>query len=126
MHHRLAPGPALRCHPGAPALTVRHFVKHKHGQDDGNAELQPTHPAVKFLPGGWNDGDFSEARNHIAPDIEIYANGLSLRSGHGGPAMVKESTESWRAPDLRMELSQEIREKHRIAIEFRNPRRERP
>jgi hypothetical protein len=35
--------------------------------------------------------------------------------------MARESIESWRAlaPDLRMELSQEIREKHRIAIGFR-------
>ena len=57
----------------------------------------------------------------IAPDIEIYTNGLSLGSEHDGPAMARESIESWRAlaPDLRMELSQEIREKHRIAIEFR-------
>ena len=76
---------------------------------------------MKFLLGAWNEGDFSEADKHIAPDIEIYTNGLSLSSEHGGPAMAEESIESWRAlaPDLRMELSQEIGEKHRIAIEFR-------
>jgi SnoaL-like domain len=76
---------------------------------------------VKFVLGAWNDGDFSEADKHIAPDIEIYTHGLSFSSEHGGPAMVKGSIESWRAlaPDARMELSQEIREKDRIAIEFR-------
>ena len=76
---------------------------------------------MKFVLGDWNEGDFGEARKHIAPAIEIYTNGLSFSSEHGGPAMVKESIESWRAlaPDVRMELSQEIREKDRIAIEFR-------
>ena len=90
-------------------------------RDRGDAELEPKHPAVKFVLGDWNEGDFGEARKHIAPDIEIYTNGLSFSSEHGGPAMVKESIESWRAlaPDVRMELSQEIREKDRIAIEFR-------
>ena len=60
-----------------------------------------------------------ERRLH--PDIEIYTNGLSFSSEHDGPAMVRESIESWRAlaPDVRMELSQEIREKDQIAIEFR-------
>ena len=102
------------------ALAIRHF-KHKQGQDDGGAELEPKHPAVKFVLGAWNEGDFSAADKHIAPGIEIYTNGLSLSSDHGGPAMAKESIESWRAlaPDLRMELSQEIGDKHRIAIEFR-------
>jgi predicted ester cyclase len=63
----------------------------------------------------------SDAHKHIAPDIQIYTNGLPASSEHGGPAMIKESIESWRAlvPDLRMELSQEIRDKHRIAIGFR-------
>lgn len=75
---------------------------------------------MRFLLGAWNDGDFSEAYKHIAPDIEICSNGLSLTSEHGGPALVRESIESWRAlaPDLQMELSREIRDKHRIAIEF--------
>ena len=120
MNHLLASGPHLAVIPALTALAVRHF-KHKQGQDDGGAELEPKHPAVKFVLGAWNEGDFSEADKHIAPDIEIYTNGLSLSSEHGGPAMAKESIESWRAlaPDLRMELSQEIGEKHRIAIEFR-------
>ena len=76
---------------------------------------------MKFVLGAWNEGDFGEARKHIGPDSEIYTNGLSFSSEHGGPAMVKESIESWLAlaPDVRMELSQEIREKDRIAIEFR-------
>ena len=89
--------------------------------DRGDAELEPKHPAVKFVLGAWNEGDFGEARKHIGPDSEIYTNGLSFSSEHGGPATVKESIESWRAlaPDVRMELSQEIREKDRIAIEFR-------
>jgi predicted ester cyclase len=120
MHHLLASSPHLAVIPTVTALTIRHF-KHKQGQGGGGAELEPKHPAVTFLVGGWNEGDFSEAHKHIAPAIEIYANGLSLSSEHGGPAMVKESIESWRAlaPDLRMELSREIRDKHRIAIEFR-------
>ena len=120
MYHLLASGPHLAVIPTLTALAVRHF-KHKQGQDDGGAELEPKHPAVKFLLGAWNEGDFSEADKHIAPDIEIYTNGLSLSPEHGGPAMAKESIESWRAlaPDLRMELSQEIGVGHRIVIEFR-------
>ena len=46
---------------------------------------------MKFVLGDWNEGDFGEARKHIAPAIEIYTNGLSFSSEHGGPAMVKES-----------------------------------
>ena len=113
MNHLLASGPHLAVIPTLTALAVRHF-KHKQGQDGGDAELEPKHPAVKFVLGAWNEGDFGEARKHIAPDIEIYTNGLSFSSEHGGPAMVKESIESWRAlaPDVRMELSQEICEKH--------------
>ena len=120
MNHLLASGPHLAVIPTLTALAVRHF-RHKQGQDDGGAELEPKHPAVKFVLGAWNEGDFSEADKYIAPDMEIYTNGLSLSSDHGGPAMARESIESWRAlaPDLRMELSQEIGEKHRIAIEFR-------
>ena len=106
MNHLLASGPHLAVVPTLTALAVRHF-KHKQGQDGGDAELEPKHPAVKFVLGARNEGDFGEARKHIAPDIEIYTNGLSFSSEHGGPAMVKESIESWRAlaPDVRMELS---------------------
>jgi predicted ester cyclase len=120
MKDLLASSPTLAVIPTVTALAIRHF-KHKQGQDDDDAELEPKHPAVKFVLGAWNEGDFSEADKHIAPDIQIYTNGLSVSSEHGGPAMVKQSIESWRelAPDLRMQLSQEIREKHRIAIEFR-------
>ncbi len=120
MNNLLASGPNLAVIPTVTALTIRHF-RHKPGKDGGGAEPGPKHPAVKFVLGAWNDGDFSEAYQHIAPGIEIYTNGLSLTSGHGGPAMARESIESWRklAPDLRMELSQEIRDKNRIAIGFR-------
>jgi hypothetical protein len=49
-------------------------------------------------------------------------NGLTDDSAPGGdgPAMAKESVEYWRAivPDLKMDLSQEIRQKDRIAIEW--------
>lgn len=102
--------------PTLTALAIHHFKK-----DTDEGDLEPKHPAVKFLVDAWNGGDISEAHEHIAPDIEIVTNGLSIDSAHGGPAMAKESIESWRAlaPDLRMDLSQEIREKHRIAIEFR-------
>ncbi len=119
MKDLLASSPHLAVIPALTALTLRHF-KHKQGQDDGSAELEPKHPAVKFMLGAWNEGDFSDADNHIAPDMEIYLNGLSLSSEHDGPAMARQSIESWRAlaPDLRMELSQEIGEKHRIAIGF--------
>ena len=120
MNGLLASTPHLAVIPTLTALTIRHY-RHKPGKDGGGAEPGPKHPAVRFLLGAWNGGDFSEAYQHIAPDIEVYTNGLSLTSGYGGPAMVRESIESWRAlaPDLRMELSQEIREKHRIAIAFR-------
>ena len=127
MKDLLASGPHLAVIPTLTALAVRHF-KHKQGQDDGGAELAPKHPAVKFVLGAWNDGDFSDADSHIAPGIEIYTNGLSFSAEHDGPAIARQSIESWRAlaPDLRMELSQEIREKHRIAIgvpDHRNPHR---
>ena len=83
MHHLLASGPHLAVIPTLTALAVRHF-KHKQGKDDEGTELEPKHPAVKFLLGAWNEGDFVDARKHVAPDIEIYTNGLSLSSEHGG------------------------------------------
>ena len=120
MNHLLASGPHLAVIPTLAALAVRHF-RHKRGQDGGGAGLEPKHPAVKFVLGAWNEGDFSEARKHVAPGIGIYANGLPVSSDHGGPAMARESIGSWRAlaPDLRMELREEIGAKHRIAIGFR-------
>jgi predicted ester cyclase len=120
MNHLLASGPTLAVIPTVTALTIRHF-RHKQGKDGGEAEPEPKHPAVRVVLGAWNDGDFSQADQHIAPDIKIYTNGLPVSSEHGGPAMARESIESWRAlaPDLRMQLSQEIRDKDRIAIEFR-------
>ncbi len=120
MNDLLASGPDLAVIPTVTALAIKHF-KHKQGKDVEGAQLEPKHPAVSFVLGAWNDGDFNEAHKHIAPDMSIYTNGRSFTSEGGGPAMAKESIESWRAlaPDVRMELTQEIREKHRIAIEFR-------
>ena len=104
--------------PTLAALAVRHF---KHGSSEG--EHEPKHEAVKFLLGAWNNADFDEAEQHVGPACEIYMNGLTDGSGPkgDGPATLKQSVEYWRAivPDLKMELSQEIREKHRIAIEWR-------
>ena len=120
MNDLLASGPDLAVIPTVTALAIKHF-KYKQGKDVEGAQLEPKHPAVSFVLGAWNDGDFNEAHKYIAPDISIYTNGRSFTTEGGGPAMAKESIESWRAlaPDVRMELTQEIREKHRIAIEFR-------
>jgi predicted ester cyclase len=114
----LNPDVTLGVIPTVTALAIRHF-KQKKG-DEGE-RLEPKHPAVRFLFAAWNGDDFSGAHEHIAPDVEIFTNGTSYQSEHGGPAMLKESIESWRAlmPDLAMELSQEISEKRRVAIEFR-------
>lgn len=119
MNNLLASGPILAVIPTVTALTIRHF-RHQQG-NGGGAERGPKHPAVRFILGAWNNGDFSQAYQHIAPGIKIYTNGLPLSSDHGGPAMARESIESWRtlAPDLRLELSQEIRDKQQIAIAFR-------
>lgn len=115
--HDLVPGDVVvGVIPTLTALAIRHF---KQGKDQG--EIEAKHPAVRFLLDAWNDGTFDDAHEHIAPDIEVYTNGLSFESEHGGPAMAREAVESWRAmvPDIHMELSQEIRDEHQIAIEFR-------
>jgi predicted ester cyclase len=103
-----------------PTLMVmgrRHF---KRGKREGQHE--PKHPAVKFVLAAWNEGDFSEAEKYVAPDLAIQMNGFVYDSGPegDGPAMARESVEYWRAiiPDLKMELSHELREKDRIAIEW--------
>jgi len=110
------PGVKTAVIPTVTMLAVRHFR-----DSNPEGEHEPKHSAVKFVLGAWNDGDFSQAYKHIAADCEVYTNGISFASEHGGPAMAKESVEYWRAiaPDLRMELLEEIREKHRIAIGFR-------
>jgi SnoaL-like polyketide cyclase len=86
------------------------------------AEHEPKHPAVKFILGVWNEGDFSEAEKYVAPDLAMSINGFAYDSTPegDGPAMAQESVEYWRAimPDVRMDLSQEIRKKDRIAIEW--------
>ncbi len=98
------------------ALAVRHF---RHGKQE---EHEPKHPAVKFLVAAWNEGDFSEAEKHVAPDCAVFMNGFSpdLGPNESGPAMAEESIGYWRSivPDIRMELSQEIRAKDQIAIEW--------
>jgi len=96
MHDLLANGVTVAVIPPVTALAIRHF-RRKPGNDGTDAELEPKHPAVRFILGAWNDGDFSEAYKHIAPGIELYTNGLSVKSEYGGPAMTKESIESWRA-----------------------------
>ena len=64
------------------ALAVRHF---KHGKQE---EHEPKHPAVKFLVAAWNEGDFSEAEKHVAPDCAVFMNGFSpdLGPNESGPA----------------------------------------
>ena len=98
------------------ALAVRHF---RHGKQE---EHEPKHQAVKFLVAAWNEGDFSEAEKHVAPDCAVFMNGFAPELGpeESGPALAEESIEYWRAivPDIRMELTQEIREKDQIAIEW--------
>ena len=98
------------------ALAVRHFRQGK------QEEHEPKHPAVKFLVAAWNEGDFSEAEKHVAPDCAVFMNGFTpdLGPNESGPAMAEESIEYWRSivPDIRMELSQEIRAKDEIAIEW--------
>lgn len=98
------------------ALAVRHF---RHGKQE---EHEPKHPAVKFLVAAWNEGDFSEGEKHVAPDCAVFMNGFAPDLGpeESGPALAEESIEYWRSivPDIRMELSQEIRAKDQIAIEW--------
>jgi predicted ester cyclase len=119
MHNLLPADVMLAVIPTVTALTIRHF---RHAKDDeGEHELEPKHPAVRFLLDAWNEGDLSDAHEHVAPDCEVYTNGLALEGEHAGPAMVRQAVESWRAmvPDLTMELAQEVGDKDRIAIEFR-------
>ena len=87
MNHLLASGPHLAVIPTLTALAVRHF-RHKQGQDDGGAGLEPKHPAVRFVLGAWNEGDFSEADKHVAPGIGIYASGLSAVATEVAPMLV--------------------------------------
>jgi hypothetical protein len=99
------------------ALGARHFRRGKRTGEHG-----PKHPAVRFVLAAWNEGDFSEAGKYVAPDLAMSINGLTDDSAPegDGPAMAKDSVEYWRAiiPDLKMDLSQEIRQKDRIAIEW--------
>ena len=128
MKDLLASSPHLAVIPALTALTIRHS-KHKQRQDDGRAELEPKHPAVRFVLGAWIEGNFSDADKHIAPDIEIYTNGLSFSSEHDGPAMAKRHrvlacarrTCGWNFPgDLR-----EAPDRDRVP-DHRNPHRDTP
>jgi predicted ester cyclase len=118
MHDLIPADVTLAVIPTVTALTIRHF---KHAKDEGEEELEPKHPAVKFLLHAWNEGDLSDAHEHIAPACEVYTNGLALEREHAGPAMIKQAVDSWRAmvPDLTMELAQEVGDKHTVAIEYR-------
>ena len=102
--------------PTLATLGAKHFMG-KRGRDH-----EPQHPAVKFMLAVWNEGDFSEAEKYVAPDLAMSTNGYTRDSTPkgDGPAMAQESVEYWRAmvPDIRMDLSQEIREKDRIAMEW--------
>src|SRR6266542_51364 len=96
-----------------PTLVVmgtRHF-----GRGKREGEHEPKHPAVKFVLAAWNEGDFSEAEKYVAPHLASSINGFTYDSTPegDGPAMAQESVEYWRAiaPDLKMGLLQEIREK---------------
>ena len=46
----LASGPTVAVIPTLTALAIKHF-KHKEGQDDSGAALEPKHPAVRFVLG---------------------------------------------------------------------------
>ena len=108
MHHLLASGPHLAVIPTLTALAVRHF-RHKQGQDDGGAELEPKHPAVKFVLGAWNEGDFSAADKHIAPasrstpTASRSARTTAARHGHGEHRVVARAravTCGWNSPEI--------------------------
>lgn len=36
---------------------------------------------MKFVLGAWNEGDFSEAEEHIAPDIDVDGTAFLMLSG---------------------------------------------
>ena len=112
-----SPGVHAAVIPTLTVLAARHFRRGK-----PEAEHEPKHPAVKFILAVWNEGDFSEAGKHVAPDVATSINGLTSDSTPegDGPATAQESIEYWRAiiPDLKMDLSQEIRQKDQIAIEW--------
>ena len=103
--------------PALTMLALRHF---KH--EEPEAELEPKHPTVKFLLAAWNEGDFSDAEKYVASDCAIHWNGFTYDPDEDidGPTMAKQSVSDWRriAPDIRMTLLQELREKDRIAIEW--------
>jgi SnoaL-like polyketide cyclase len=103
--------------PAVTALAIRHF---KHDTPEG--ELEPKHPAVKFVLAAWNDGDFGDAGEHVAPDIAIHVNGFTFDpdADADGPTTAKQSIEYWRtiAPDINMQLLQEVGDKDHIAIEW--------
>ncbi len=113
----LSPGPHAAVIPTLTVLAAKHFRRGKRKGEHG-----PKHPAVKFVLAAWNEGDFSEAAKYVAPDVAISINGFTDDSAPDGdgPATAKESVEYWRAiiPDLTMDLSQEIRQKDQIAIEW--------
>src|SRR6266568_94768 len=113
----LSPGFHAAVIPTLVALGTRHFMRGKRKGEHG-----PKHPAVKFVLAAWTEGDFSEAGKYVAPDVAMSMNGFTYDPAPGGdgPAMAQESVEYWRGivPDLKMDISEEIRQKDRIAIEW--------
>lgn len=105
--------------PTITALTIRHF-KQKHGDEVG--ALEPDHPAVKLMFAAWNDGDFSDAEDLIAPNCEILFNGLAVDvdADLDAPTRVQRSVEYWRVaiPDVEMTLLHEVGEKDHIAVKW--------
>ena len=110
-----SPGVHAAVIPTLVVVGTKHF---RRGKPTG--EHEPKHPAVKAVLAAWNDGDFSEAGKHVAPNLVMSMNGFTHDSTPkgDGPAMAQEGIEYWRAiiPGLQMDLSQEIRQKDRIAI----------
>lgn len=104
--------------PTVTALTIRHFKKKKVGEDDG---LEPDHPAVQFMFDAWNEGDFGDVADIVAPDCVISVNGdVPATDGVDGPKAVQQSIEYWRTaiPDAEMTLLSEVGNKHHIGVEF--------
>jgi predicted ester cyclase len=116
---KLMPSPGVHA-AVIPTLVVLGTKRFRRGNPAAGHE--PKHPAVKAILAAWNEGDFSEAGKYVTPKLATSMNGFTTDSTPegDGPAMAQESIEYWRAimPDLKMDLSQEIRQKDRIAIEW--------
>jgi predicted ester cyclase len=105
--------------PTLSVLAARHL---RRDSSEADAKRKPAHPAVEFVLGAWNTGDFDRADEFVAPDCATYVNGFPYdsRPDGDGAAMARQSAEYWRTviPDLEMELLDEVRHRDRIAIEW--------